>query len=93
MFGEPEEVCNAIYWHTTGKADMDLLSKILYLADYIEPSRAPFEGLEELRRLAYTDMDKALLLGCELTIADMEERGVPVHTNTLQARDFLKGRT
>ncbi|MCC2258914.1 nicotinate (nicotinamide) nucleotide adenylyltransferase [Intestinimonas aquisgranensis] len=93
VFGEPEEVCNAIYWHTTGKADMDLLSKVLYLADYIEPSRADFEGLEELRRLAYTDMDKALLLGCELTIQDMEERGVPVHTNTLQARDFLKGRT
>ena len=93
VFGEPEAVCNAIYWHTTGKADMDLLSKILYLADYIEPSRAPFEGLEELRRLAYTDMDKALLLGCEMTIEDMEERGVPVHTNTLQARDFLKGRT
>ena len=93
VFGEPEEVCNAIYWHTTGKADMDLLSKVLYLADYIEPSRADFEGLEELRRLAYTDIDKALLLGCELTIQDMEERGVPVHTNTLQARDFLKGRT
>ncbi|WP_297721010.1 bis(5'-nucleosyl)-tetraphosphatase (symmetrical) YqeK [Intestinimonas sp.] len=93
VFGEPDEVCNAIYWHTTGKADMDLLSKILYLADYIEPSRADFEGLEELRRLAYTDLDAALLLGCELTIQDMEERGVPVHTNTLQARDFLKGRT
>ena len=93
VFGEPEEVCNAIFWHTTGKADMDLLSKVLYLADYIEPSRADFEGLEELRHLAYTDIDQALLLGCELTIQDMEERGVPVHTNTLQARDFLKGRT
>ena len=29
----------------------------------------------------------------ETAIQDMEERGVPVHTNTLQARDFLKGRT
>ena len=48
--------------------------------------------LEELRRLAYTDLDKALLLGCELTIADMEERGVPVHSNTLQARNYLRGR-
>ena len=57
VFGEPEEVCNAIFWHTTGKADMDLLSKVLYLADYIEPSRADFEGLEELRHLAYTDID------------------------------------
>ena len=43
--------------------------------------------------MAYPHIDEALLLGCELTIQDMEERGVPVHTNTLQARDFLKGRT
>ena len=50
------------------------------------------EGLEELRRLAYEDLDAALLLGCELTIQDMEERGMPVHRNTLQARDYLKGR-
>ena len=92
VFGEPEAVCDAIYWHTTGKADMNLLSKVLYLADYIEPSREDFDGLAELRRLAYTDLDKALLLGCELTIADMEERGVPVHSNTLQARNYLRGR-
>ena len=93
VYGVSGDIYNAIFWHTTGKADMDLLSKVLYLADYIEPSRADFEGLEELRHLAYTDIDQALLLGCELTIQDMEERGVPVHTNTLQARDFLKGRT
>ena len=92
IFGEPEQVCDAIYWHTTGKADMNLLSKVLYLADYIEPSRADFPGLDRLRQLAYEDLDAALLLGCEITIADMEERGVPVHTNTLQARDYLKGR-
>ena len=92
VFGEPEAVCMAIYWHTTGKADMDLLSKVLYLADYIEPSRADFPGLSKLRKLAYEDLDAALLLGCELTIEDMEERGMPVHTNTLQARDYLKGR-
>ena len=92
VFGEPEQVCDAIYWHTTGKADMDLLSKVLYLADYIEPSRADLPGLKELRQLAYQDLDAALLMGCELTIADMEERGMPIHINTLQARDYLKGR-
>ena len=92
VYGAPDEVCDAIYWHTTGKADMTLLEKVLYLADYIEPSREEFPGLKELRRLAYEDLDQALLLGCRLTIEDMEERGVPVHTNTLQARDWLKGR-
>lgn len=92
VYGQPEEVCDAIYWHTTGKADMSTLAKVLYLADYIEPSRADFPGLAQLRKLAYEDLDAALLFGCELTIQEMEERGAPVHANTRQARDYLKGR-
>lgn len=91
VFGEPEEVCRAIYYHTTGRANMSLLEKILYVADYMEPNR-DFEGVEELRRLAYTDLDAAVLLGCEMSIAEMEERGYPVHKNTLEASQWLKGK-
>lgn len=91
VFGQEDAVCQAIFWHTTGKANMDLLSKILYVADYMEPSRKPFEGLEEMRRLAYEDLDAAMLLGCELTIRDMEARGMEIHTNTRQAWTYLKG--
>ena len=90
VFGQPEEVCQAIYWHTTGKADMTLLEKILYIADYMEPSRN-FEGVERLRDLAYADLDKAVLLGTEMTVEEMKGYGNPVHPNTLKARDFLKG--
>ena len=79
----------AIFWHTTGKADMSLLDKILYMADYIEPNR-DFEGVERLRKLAYTDLDQAMLLGVESTIEEMQQRGVPIHTNTQQARDWLR---
>lgn len=89
IFGEPEEVYQAIFWHTTGKADMKLLEKILYVADYIEPNR-DFDGVERLRKLAYTDLDQTLLLGVESTIREMEERGVPVHQNTLKARQWLR---
>ncbi len=89
VFGEPEEVYQAIFWHTTGRANMSLLEKIVYMADYIEPNR-DFEGVERLRKLAYTDLDQAMLLGVEDTIRDMEQRGVPIHTNTLQARDWLR---
>ena len=89
VFGEPEEVYQAIFWHTTGKADMSLLDKILYMADYIEPNR-DFEGVERLRKLAYTDLDQAMLLGVESTIEEMQQRGVPIHTNTQQARDWLR---
>ena len=89
IFGEPDEVYEAIFWHTTGRANMTLLDKILYMADYIEPNR-DFDGVEELRRLAYTDLDQAMLLGVESTIREMEQRGVPIHKNTLAARDWLK---
>lgn len=93
VFGQPEAVCRAIWWHTTGKADMTTLEKVLYLADYIEPSRKDFKGLGALRRLAREDLDAALLMGCELTIQDMRARGNQVHHNTQEARDFLKGRS
>ena len=70
---------------------MTTLEKILYLADYIEPNR-DFDGVERLRALAYEDIDKALLLGVETTIQEMEELDNPVHHMTRDARDYLMKR-
>ena len=89
VFGQPDAVYDAIFWHTTGKADMTTLEEVLYIADYMEPNR-DFDGVERLRHLAYTDLDKAMLLGVEMTIKEMQQRQVPIHTNTLQARDWLR---
>ena len=89
VFGEPDEVYEAIFWHTTAKADMTTLEKILYVADYMEPNRS-FDGVERLRELAYSDLDKALLLGVETTVQEMKERDLPVHKNTLQAQAWLR---
>ena len=89
VFGQPDAVYDAIFWHTTGKADMTTLEKVLYIADYMEPNR-DFDGVERLRHLAYTDLDKAMLLGVEMTIQEMQQRQVPIHKNTLQARDWLR---
>ena len=88
VYGQPEEVYWAIFWHTTGKADMSLLEKIVYLADYMEPNR-DFDGVDKLRKLCYTDLDAALALGLDMSIADLTERGVPIHKNTQGARDWL----
>lgn len=90
VFGTDEEITNAIRWHTTGRGDMTLLEKVLYLADYIEPTR-DFPGLEALRRTCYEDLDAGLLLGLEMTIGEMEARNAPIHPKTLEARDALKG--
>ena len=54
----------------------------------MEPNR-DFEGVERLRALAYEDLDRALLLGVETTIQEMIDRQLPIHSNTLAARDWL----
>ena len=90
VFGTDEEITNAIRWHTTGRGGMTLLEKVIYLADYIEPTR-DFPGVEELRRVCYEDLDAGLLLGLEMTIREMESRNAPIHPKTLEARDALKG--
>lgn len=90
-FGVSGEVRDAIRWHTTGKADMTLLEKIIYLADYIEPTR-DFCDLTELRRLAFENLDGALLLGFTMAVEDLAKKGMPVHPNSVLARDYLKGK-
>ena len=90
VFGVDDEIYSAIFYHTTGKADMSLLEKVIYLADYIEPTR-DFPGVEELRQACYEDLDKGLLLGLEMSIEEMKSMGNPVHPATLKARDWLKG--
>ena len=90
VFGADDEIYGAIRWHTTGHAGMSLLEKIIYLADYIEPSR-DFPGVGELRCVCYEDLDRGLLTGLEMTIEEMRGMGNPVHHATLEARDFLKG--
>lgn len=90
VFGVDDEVYSAIWYHTTGHANMTKLEKIIYLADYIEPSRN-FPGVDKLRKVCYEDLDRGLLLGLEMTIEEMTAMGSPVHHATVEARDALKG--
>ena len=69
---------------------MSLLEKVIYLADYIEETRN-FEGVERLRALSYEDIDRAIILGLEMSIDDLNERGITVHPNTQEALDYLRG--
>ncbi|MDR0889909.1 MAG: nicotinate (nicotinamide) nucleotide adenylyltransferase [Oscillospiraceae bacterium] len=89
VFGESAAVRDAIFWHTTGKADMTLLEKILYIADYIEPNRS-FAGVERLRLLAKSDLDAAVMLGIEMSVAQLTARNCEIDPNSLAALEFLK---
>ena len=88
IFGENEAVVSAIRSHTTGKADMNTLEKIIYVADYMEPNRN-FPGVEELRHLAYTDLDAALKLGLTMTLEMLKKQGSEVSPESREALAFL----
>lgn len=84
LFGVPERIYSAIRWHTTGRADMTLLEKIIYIADYIEPTR-DFEGVERLRQLAYEDIDSAMALGLSMSLEELRQSGIEPHGATVSA--------
>lgn len=82
------EILNAIAWHTTGRKNMTLLEKIICLADFIEEGRQ-YRGVDKIRELAFLDINRALLMGMELTIKYVLEKGVLLHPKTVEARNAL----
>ena len=91
IFGEKEAVVNAIRHHTTGKADMSLLEKIIYIADYVEPNRT-ITGVDQLRHLAFTDLDAALREGLQMTVSYLNEQGSEVSPESREALAWLTGK-
>lgn len=89
IFGENERVVSAICSHTTGKANMNLLESIVYVADYMEPNR-DFAGVERLRELAFTDIRAALELGLEMTLEHLKNQGSEVSPQSREALNYLR---
>jgi nicotinate-nucleotide adenylyltransferase len=92
LFGVPDDIYQAIRWHTTGKPGMTLLEKIIYLADYIEPNRE-FPGLTALRALCYRDLDAAMMLGLEMCLDELKATGKTPHKTTASALEYYKKAT
>lgn len=85
-----DEILEAIKWHTTGKKDMSVLEKIIFIADYIEPNRESFDGLDKARELAYKDLDEAMAYILESTIEYVKERGRALHPYSVEALEYYK---
>jgi len=88
-FGVSDDVANAIRWHTTGKAQMTTLEKIIYLADYIEATRE-FAGVEDLRKVAFKNLDNAMIMGLAMTIEDLKQRGIKPCIASYEALEDLR---
>lgn len=89
LFGECDAVVQAIRTHTTGAADMTLLQKILYIADYVEPTRS-FPGVEALRAAVRRDLDEGVMQGLASTLELLASRGQTASRETQEALEFLK---
>ena len=84
------EVLSAIRCHTTGKPEMTLLDKILYIADYIEPNRAELPDMSEARRLAFEDIDECLYLLLRDSLVYLQTKGLPVDPATEKTYNYYK---
>lgn len=87
---EDIDILNAIRYHTTGRENMSILEKIVYMADYIEPGRS-FKGIEEIRDICYIekDINKALVKASDNTIMYILNNSWLIHEDTIKARNFL----
>lgn len=96
---EDEDILNAISYHTTGRPQMSVLEKIIYIADYIEPGRrhmkrfgdgAPMERLAQIRQMAYRDLDETLLNILSDTLDYLQSKGSKIDPMTRTTYEYYK---
>lgn len=85
---EDADLLNAIRYHTTARAGMSLLEKIIYLADYISADR-DYNGVEQLRRTVHTSLEAGMDIALEFSIQELLQKRAPIHIDTVRARNAL----
>ena len=85
-----QEILDSIIWHTTGRPDMTLMDKIVYIADYIEPNRNQAPNLAHFRQLAFEDIDECLYQILEASLAYLKTRNEVIDPMTEQTYLYYK---
>lgn len=93
QFGiEDSQIISSIVYHTTGRPNMTLLEKIIFTADYIEPYRKPLPRIDEIRQLAYSELDQAVLMILENTLGYLEQSKADIDTMTVDTYEYYKAK-
>lgn len=89
---DDEEILNAIRFHTTGRANMTDLEKIIFIADYIEPNRKELPVMEQIRKMAYTDLNQCLVMMYESIIGYINKgpKSGAIDNTTIEAYEYYK---
>ena len=82
------EILDSIRWHTTGKENMSTLTKIIYIADMIEPGRN-FEGVEDIRKVTFENLDSGVYYGLSRSIEFLLIKNLLIDENTMRARNYF----
>lgn len=83
-----EDVINAVRYHTTGRAGMSLLEKVVYIADYISADR-DYNGVEDMRRLSRTSLEEAMLFALKFTVCKLAEKEKPICPDSVECYNEL----
>ncbi len=84
-----EEILKAVSYHTTGRAEMSLLEKIIYLSDAIEPERN-YPGVEKIRKMAFIDLNEACMMSLSQTADYIQSQNLYLDEDTIKAVEYFK---
>ena len=85
---DDEDIFNAIRYHTTGRAGMSLLEKVIFIADFISDDRN-YNGIDEIRRAAWENLEKAMMIGLDFTIKEIVGRRQTLHPDSVDLYNEL----
>ncbi len=85
-----QDILNAVRFHTTGRRNMSLVEKVVFLADALEEGR-DYEGVSRYRETSFVDLDKACLEVLEGTVRHLNRIGADIHKDTYEAIEYFKG--
>ena len=82
------DMISAVRFHTTARANMTMLEKVIYIADYISEDR-DYNGVDDMRQKALSNIDSAVLMGTQFSITDLAKRYKVIHPDTVAAFNEL----
>ncbi len=88
-----KDILNAIYNHTLGRPNMSMLEKIIFVADYIEPLRVKRDNMDEIRKTAFIDIDKCMVLIIDSCLKHLNDQNLYVHNRMIETYEYYKSIT
>ena len=85
-----EEICSAIKYHTTGRAKMSMLEKIIFVADYIEPYRNKANDLDTIRSIAFENIDETIYEITKDTLEYLNKKQAEIDPMTVETYEYYK---